>query len=626
MRLTIARALNAFGLLVVIGCLAIAGSASFSLQQLRIGGVAYEKIVAGKDLVADVLPPPLYVIEAFLEANVLAENPSSLDDIRKKFSELRKSFIERKSYWDSAGLPPTIKLELFASNREAERFWSVLNDRFIPAIAKQDAAAIKSSKAELSAAYATHRTAVDALVTDANAFLARAEADAREANVLWQTTMVGTAAGVLVMVVIGVLIIRSRVVGPILGMSRYMARLVTGTYDEQVPFGNRGDEVGEMARSVGVFRESAIERRDARLRDDDNRAAAEVARARQEAAQLEEDLKRQRVVEALASGLEHVARGDLVFRLKEPLAPEYDKLRMDFNAAMESLASTLRTISTATDSVYGGARDISSAADDLSRRTEQQAAALEETSAALNGIVDAVRMTSDMSNQAREAVNDAKTQAVESGVLVRDAILAMDTIEKSSRQIGDIIGLIDEIAFQTNLLALNAGVEAARAGDAGRGFAIVAQEVRGLAQRSTEAAKQIKALISTSNSQIDAGVGLVRGTGEAFTSIGAHVELVTTLVEKIATLAKEQAASLREVNVAVNQMDQTTQQNAAMVEETTTASHSLSEKALDLGGLVGQFKLNGGSTPAAAGGRHAPIESPARALGKRIAQAFGAKT
>ncbi|MDB5648654.1 MAG: methyl-accepting chemotaxis protein, partial [Hyphomicrobiales bacterium] len=365
----------------------------------------------------------------------------------------------------------------------------------------------------------------------------------------------------------------------------------------------------------------------ARLREDSLRDVEEAERIRTEAAKVEEDLKRQKVVESLATGLEHVAQGDLAFRLNDRLAPEYEKLRQDFNAAIESLASTLRTISQATESVYGGAHDISQAADDLSRRTEQQAAALEETSAALNGVVEAVRMTSEMSKEAREAVTIAKTQADGSGALVRDAIQAMDTIEQSSRQIGDIIGLIDEIAFQTNLLALNAGVEAARAGDAGRGFAIVAQEVRALAQRSTDAAKQIKALISTSSSQIGAGVGLVSDTGQAFTTIGENVDRVTALVERIATSAHDQSASLREVNVAVGQMDQTTQQNAAMVEQTTSASHSLAEKALDLGSLVKRFRLEGSSSPpASATSRHAAVESPARALGKKIAHAFGART
>jgi len=200
----------------------------------------------------------------------------------------------------------------------------------------------------------------------------------------------------------------------------------------------------------------------------------------------------------------------------------------------------------------------------------------------------------------------------------------MDTIEHSSRQIGEIITMIDEIAFQTNLLALNAGVEAARAGEAGRGFAIVAQEVRGLAQRSTEAAKAIKGLISTSSAQIESGVGLVRHTGEAFTSIGHHVVRVTELVEAIATSAHDQSVSLREVNVAVGQMDQNTQQNAAMVDETTSASHALTDKAHDLEVLVGKFTLEGmrGSIGLAKADA-TPNNPPVRSFTKRIAAAFG---
>lgn len=378
-----------------------------------------------------------------------------------------------------------------------------------------------------------------------------------------------------------------------------------------------------MAHAVAVFRVSALERQQAREREEAARLASEKERSRLDAMERDADLKRQRVVEALAMGLDHIARGDLAFRLDEPLAAEYEKLRSDFNAAISALSGTLKSISVATESVHSGARDITDAADDLARRTEQQAAALEQTSAALNGIVDAVRKTSEMSEKARAAVTAAKQEADGSGTIVRDAITAMDTIEQSSRQIGEIIGMIDEIAFQTNLLALNAGVEAARAGDAGRGFAIVAQEVRGLAQRSTEATKAIKGLISTSSSQIEQGVGLVRHTGEAFTSIGQRVAAVTQLVEAIATSAHDQAVSLREVNSAVSQMDQSTQQNAAMVDETTSASHSLSEKANDLGRLVAKFTLDGMRSVGLARPDSTPNDPPVRSFGQRIAAAFG---
>ena len=624
MNLTIARALNTFGIAVVAGCLIIAAAATFSLQQLRVGGAAYSNMIAGKDLVADVLPPPLYVIEAYLNATIMADEKISLAESKARFAPLKKDFDERRAFWAKSDLPFYLKSELAASSAAAEKFWNLLEDKYLPAIASGDTKAVRKIGDELTALYTEHRRAVDVLVVDANKFLTNAESEAQEAGNVWQTVLLSTAAMVLLLVCIGVYIIRKKVVRPLLGMADYMTRLAKGTYEEDVPFADRRDEIGEMAHAVAIFRASAIERQQARQREDKARDDAEAARAQQEALEREADAKRQRVVEALAMGLDHIARGDLAFRLEEPLADEYEKLRADFNAAIASLSTTLKSISVATESVHGGARDITTAADDLARRTEQQAAALEQTSAALNGIVDAVRRTSEMSEKARAAVTAAKVQADGSDGIVRDAITAMDTIEQSSRQIGEIITMIDEIAFQTNLLALNAGVEAARAGEAGRGFAIVAQEVRGLAQRSTEAAKAIKGLISTSSAQIESGVGLVRHTGEAFSSIGQHVVRVTELVEAIATSAHDQSVSLREVNIAVGQMDQNTQQNAAMVDETTSASHALTDKAHDLERLVARFTLDGARQSLGLARADAtPNNPPVRSLTKRIAAAFG---
>jgi methyl-accepting chemotaxis protein len=251
--------------------------------------------------------------------------------------------------------------------------------------------------------------------------------------------------------------------------------------------------------------------------------------------------------------------------------------------------------------VRSGAGEITQASDDLSRRTEQQAASLEETAAALDQITATVRKTAENANAARDVVTTAKSDAERSGVVVRETVAAMTGIENSSKQIGNIIGVIDEIAFQTNLLALNAGVEAARAGDAGRGFAVVATEVRALAQRSADAAKEIKTLISASGTQVATGVKLVGETGIALGRIVEQVEQLNGLVRDIAGSAQEQATGLAEVNSAVNQMDQVTQQNAAMVEQSTAASHSLASEAEALGQLVGQFQIGGqAGTPYAA--------------------------
>jgi methyl-accepting chemotaxis protein len=293
----------------------------------------------------------------------------------------------------------------------------------------------------------------------------------------------------------------------------------------------------------------------------------------------------------VAAGLEKLSSGDLLFRLTTDFGGDYEKLRTDFNAAMEQLQETMQAIATNTQGVRSGAEEITQASDDLSRRTEQQAASLEETAAALDQITATVRRTAEVANEARNLVSTSKDDAERSGDVVHQTVGAMEGIESSSKQIANIIGVIDEIAFQTNLLALNAGVEAARAGDAGRGFAVVATEVRALAQRSADAAKEIKTLISASTQQVDVGVKLVSETGQALGRIVSQVSQLNGLVTELAASAKEQATGLGEVNAAVNQMDQVTQQNAAMVEQATAASHGLSGESQELARLVGQFRI-----------------------------------
>src|SRR5690606_11668803 len=313
---------------------------------------------------------------------------------------------------------------------------------------------------------------------------------------------------------------------------------------------------------------------------------------------------------ALAEGLAALAEGDLTHRITAPFAPKAQRLKDDFNRAADQLQETMGTINTAIEGMRTGTGEISQAADDLSRRTEQQAASLEETAAALDEITATVKTTADGAHRASDVTGQARLGAERSGAVVREAVDAMAQIEKSSQQIGQIIGVIDEIAFQTNLLALNAGVEAARAGEAGRGFAVVAQEVRALAQRSAEAAKEIKELISTSTQQVEQGVDLVGQTGEALERIVVQVAEITGLVTEIAASAREQSTGLAEVNSAVNQMDQVTQQNAAMVEQSTAASHSLAQEAQELAQLVAKFRL--GAETAAPRRQPAPAQPQAR--------------
>ena len=342
---------------------------------------------------------------------------------------------------------------------------------------------------------------------------------------------------------------------------------------------------------------------------------AEAERRRANAAAEQAD-----VVKATGAGLSALSSGNLSFRITEEFSGEYAQLKLDFNAAMASLEETMGVITSNAQAMQTGAGEISQAADDLSRRTEQQAATLEETAAALDEITATVRRTAEGAQRATVVVTDARQDAEASGLVVSKAVSAMGEIERSADQISQIIGVIDEIAFQTNLLALNAGVEAARAGDAGRGFAVVASEVRALAQRSAEAAKEIKALISASTGQVKEGVTLVGQTGQALGAIVGRVSEINNLMAEINASAQEQATALGQVNTAVNQMDQTTQQNAAMVEQSTAASHNLSQEASELAHLVGKFSV---STGASQKPRDRKPENAVRAAQARIADFAG---
>ncbi len=313
--------------------------------------------------------------------------------------------------------------------------------------------------------------------------------------------------------------------------------------------------------------------------------------------------ERVHAVDTIGDALTRMAAGDLSFEVTNPFAPDFELLRSNLNAALAQLNGTLSGVSQSSDLLESNSREISDSANDLSRRTEQQAASLEETAAALDEITVNVTNASRRAEEARSATQTADESAARSGRIVAEAVEAMAGIERSSSQVSNIIAVIDEIAFQTNLLALNAGVEAARAGEAGKGFAVVAQEVRELAQRSAQAAKEIKELIRSSSEEVAKGVKLVSETGAALKIIQQQIVSINDHMQAIASSAKEQATGLAEVNTAVNQMDQTTQQNAAMVEESTAASATLAKETAKLREMVAQFQLRDTSrlpVPAAA--------------------------
>jgi methyl-accepting chemotaxis protein len=421
--------------------------------------------------------------------------------------------------------------------------------------------------------------------------------------------------------------IGSIVTKPLRILTSTASELANNNYDVEVNCTERNDELGEMANAIEIFKQNGLHKK--RLEEDqaDQQSRKETEQAKQRRLDESRAAERNLVTESFGRAMSAIAAKDLGYRIEEDFPASDQQLKHDFNSAIGELANTINNIETASSLILTGAKEIHTSADNLAKRTEHQAVSIEETAAALEETTTAMKTSTESAKEASILVADTKDNAEKSGEIVKQAILAMGKIESSASEIANIIGVIDDIAFQTSLLALNAGVEAARAGEAGKGFAVVAQEVRELAQRSASAAKEIKQLITTSSEDVKNGASLVNGTGAELEAIVIAVKEINDYVVSIVSAANEQSVGIQEINASINNIDQGTQQNAAVAEETTATSYTLNEEVVRIHEMLQEFNTGKRSeTPGrvSANSNYKPSNNPVHEQTRKVANSFGA--
>ncbi len=614
MRSTIRANVRAAGWFVALLCggiasagLAMAVLMALSMEQSSRTAAVIQNHMQG-DMMHDALRGDVYAAVLAAEQGRLDALPAVKADVTAHADEFRAMISANRALEREAET-----LRLLAAVDDPLSTYIATAERIV-GLAESDPAGANAALPQFDASWAA---LADSMGSVSDHLAERLQSTKAQADAFAVAGVTVMALLLLLGLGLSLLLIRAAgrvILAPLAALGEELEALASGRTDIELRSAARRDELGAIGRSVVELQQLIVTRtRTEAAERDQQRDAAEKAR-------LAESERQALVVGNLADGLARLSRGDLTCAITADFPGEYAKLKTDFNAAVEQLRDAMVVVLGNISGIRNGTGEISQAADDLSRRTEQQAASLEETAAALDEITATVNRTASGARQAADTVKAAKGEAETSGVVVRDAVTAMGAIERSANEISQIIGVIDEIAFQTNLLALNAGVEAARAGEAGRGFAVVATEVRGLAQRSAEAAREIKALITSSTAQVGSGVALVGQTGEALQRIVDRVAEIYSLVTEISASAQEQATGLAQVNTAVNQMDQVTQQNAAMVEQTTAASHSLSREAEALAESMSRFNVGAAAsrTPSSAAAA-SPMRAPARAVPARSA-------
>ena len=559
---------------------------ALALGQIRLGGGMDQENRRTSDFIADVLPPTLYLVEPMLQASLIASDPEEIEDRAKDLAALETVYRQRVKYWHDSELDPALRGEVDQKLVAiGERFWKQVHEQLIPAGRTGDQNQINVAHDGLEDIYAEHRKVVDAVVAAANRHNAQLQETSGKVSTWSMWGLLVIALGLTAQMVWTQRLLRRHVLAPLGDTAETMTRMAAGDLEAGRTDLHRSDEIGAMTRAIEVFRGSA-------------------------ARQVEDARAQQAVVESLSGALGRLAQGRLDSAIHQSFAADYEPLRQAFNTTVGRLGELISDVSTSAQGVSNGASEILSASDDLANRNERQAGSVEETAAAMRQVTVSIAETAQKTAEVRETMGSTHREVTAGGETVQRTVAAMSEIETSSQEINQIISVIEGIAFQTNLLALNAGVEAARAGDAGKGFAVVANEVRALAQRSSDAAHEISALISKSTGRVSEGVALVAETGALLTRMVDRIAAINSQIGEITVAAQQQASNLEQVNSSVADMDRVTQQNAAMVEETTAAARSLAQEADRMAGLVAQFS-SGHAAPAAPSARAPrPVAAP----------------
>ncbi|QLF71044.1 methyl-accepting chemotaxis protein [Peteryoungia desertarenae] len=590
---TLSRSLFVLGLFVSTALIIAIAVTAFALSTVRIKGPEYARIIEAKDLIADIMPPPIFVVEAYLLATEAALNPdlaaANIGEIRK----LQQNYKIRLDFWLGRDLDATTRQVLEAEVKsKGQDFWQVMDDVLIPALDSGDYGQRRAALDNLRPYFLAEKAAVEDLVQAASRSLESVESRARQTMLSYSLLAATSAAGAILALVGGLAVFRRRAIYPLQDLARSMKSLAEGDFETSIPHTARHDEVGEMAQAVGVFRQAGLENRRLEQEVALRREEADAEKTQRLAEQTEQAANLQRVIDELGAGLQRLSQFNIRETLDQPFREEFEQLRHDFNKSLAVFQGTMSRVLEKASEIEANSTALQQSTDQLARRTEQQAAAVEESAVALKEVAANIKTSSTRTRNTRTMTREARQRVERSSRVVGEAVEAMRRIEAASASIAKITDVIDQIAFQTNLLALNAGVEAARAGEAGKGFAVVTQEVRDLAQRSGTAAKEINGLISQSVREVADGVALVNDTGSVLGDIEKSIISISEDVEAIAIAAEEQASGIAEISEAVNQMDQLTQQNAGMVQETTAATHTLSNEVRELVRLVSQFVFN----------------------------------